>query len=1246
VERVWHGATSDAGGPMARSTATQPTETVPTGPVEIRVLGPLQVTRDGEQLRLGGPKPETVFGLLVAAAGRFVSADTLIDELWGEEPPASARATLQSHVSKLRRALGEAVVWERGAYRLAVDRDRVDAWRFEDEVTTARRDIATDPAGAARRLGDALALWRGHAFAGLVVSPTLEAEVRRLEELRLRAVEDRVDASLALGDHAGLVAQLETLTGEHPIRERLLAQHMLALYRSGRQGDALRVYDQLRATLSDELGIDPSPELRDLHHRILNQDPDLDPPRPAPAGPLTFLFTDIEDSTPLWEAEPAAMAEAVAAQDRVIAAAVEAAGGRVVSRTGDAIDAVFTDVQDAAAAAVAAQRDLADVDWGTLGSLEVRMAIDVGDVELRGERYHGPVLNRLGRILAAGHGGQVLLSGDAAEALVGVDDCETRPLGEYRFKGVGRPQQVHQLVADRLGFDFPPLRLDRTPVAPDEPVVSVRGYELREVLGEGDFGFVYRAYQPSVAREVAVKVIRPEYANQPAFIRRFEAEARFIAQLEHPHIVGLYDFWREPEGAYLVMPLRRGGSVADTLQRGPWNLGPALHLLEQVGSALSYAHRNGVAHRDLKPGNVLLDEDGNAYLSDFGIATRLTDAADDVVTSSLPYVPPEELRGEELTPRSDIFSLGVLTFALLTGVNPSGRTLPALSDARPDLPAELGEVLDTATHDQPSGRYERVEDLLRALRRAVGADVSGTAAPDRPHPARATARNPYKGLRAFQDTDAGDFYGRETLVDELLQAITAHRLVAIVGASGSGKSSVVRAGLVPALRAGRLPGSRAWLVADMFPGSYPFEELESALLRVAVENPGGLLRELRSDEHGLLRVVKRILPADDSELVLLIDQFEELFSLVDDEATRRLFLGSLAALARDARGRVRVVLTLRADFFDQPLDYPGFGDLLKAGIVPVTPPSEESLGQAISRPARSVGLELEPGLVAEIIADVRDQPGGLPLLQYALTELFRRREDDQLTIAANRATGGVVGALGRRAEELYLGLSREAQEVARQLFLRLVTVDEEVDDTRRRVSQSELDGLDVDLQHLENVLQQYASYRLLTFDRDASTRIPTVEVAHEALIREWSRLGGWIEEQRGNLILHRRLQAAVRDWSEADEDPSYLLRGGRLEQAERWAAGSGIVLSQQEDEYLAASRRLADEEEAATRQRRRSIVAGLATALVVVATLALVAAFQWRTAAEEARVAAAPTRCPPPRGSHAAGARRTIQLSE
>ncbi len=635
--------------------------------VEIRVLGPLDVRSDGVSVRLGGRKQRTVLALLAADVGKRVSVDALIDGVWGEEPTTAARSTLQTYVSNLRAAIGDVIVRDGDGYRLVADPAQVDAIDFEQAVARGAELLESNPAEASQRLCAALALWRGHAYADLPGSFALEIEARRLEELRLRAVETRIEAELTLGRHADLIPELEVLCEEFPVHERFRSQHMLALYRCGRQAEALRAYQKTRAYLADELGLEPSPQLQELERRILNQDASLLLEPEPQVQTLAFLLADIDDSTMLWELHTEAMRSAVADHDRIVMAAAESAGGRLVKRVGDGVDLAFADVGAAVVAASEIQRRLAVTHWNETGPLRVRMAVDIGEVEARGNDYFGPVLNRAGRLVAAAHGGQVLLSADAHAALAATHGgWQAKALGEFRFKGLGSPQNVFQLLVEGLPGDFPPLHVDRhsASAALRSFGRSVRGYELREQVGGGDFGVVYRAYQPSVGREVGIKVIRPELVNQAPFVRGFEAEAQLVAQLEHPHAVALYDYWRDPEGAYLVMRWLRGGSLRQALERGSWNLESASRLLAQVGSALAYAHRQGVVHRDLKPANVLLDEDGNGYLSDFVIATR------GQVTSSPAYVPPEELSGEAHTARSDIFGLGLLTFELLTD---SGR---------------------------------------------------------------------------------------------------------------------------------------------------------------------------------------------------------------------------------------------------------------------------------------------------------------------------------------------------------------------------------------------------------------------------------------------------------------------------------------------------------------------------------------------------------------------------------------------
>jgi serine/threonine protein kinase len=319
---------------------------------------------------------------------------------------------------------------------------------------------------------------------------------------------------------------------------------------------------------------------------------------------------------------------------------------------------------------------------------------------------------------------------------------------------------------------------------------------LLERIGEGAFGLVYRAQQAQVGRDVAVKVIRPDLANDPDFVRGFEREARLIARLEHRHIVPLYDYWRDRDGAYLVMRLFRAGSLRTRIDRsGPLTVPEAARIAEQVALALASALDQGIAHGDVKPENILLDDEDNAYLSDFGIARELPGSSPRHAGSGhVPaYASPERVRGGPPTHVGDVYALGMVLRESL-----AGRTLPR----------EVNEVLSRACADDPGSRYADALTFAEALRAATGSVVD-----EPPETASIEIANPYKGLRSFEEPDTADFFGRGRMVDRLVARLAERtdgsRLLAVVGPSGSGKSSLVGAGLVPALRRGGLAGSRA-----------------------------------------------------------------------------------------------------------------------------------------------------------------------------------------------------------------------------------------------------------------------------------------------------------------------------------------------------------------------------------------------------------------------------------------------------
>ena len=736
----------------------------------------------------------------------------------------------------------------------------------------------------------------------------------------------------------------------------------------------------------------------------------------------------------------------------------------------------------------------------------------------------------------------------------------------------------------------------------------IKGYELIDLLGQGGFGVVYRARQPLVERDVAIKIVLPQYASQPEFVRRFEAEARLVAQLESPAIVPLYDYWRDPDGAFLVMRLLRGGNLETALTQGAWSLPETDRLLDQITSALSVAHRNGIVHRDLKPANILLDEDRNVYLSDFGIAKnlRLTGKYDEVVglTGSPAYMSPEQIRQQPVSPQTDIYSLGIVLYEvingrqLFSGSSTTELLMKQLNEPvhnhlpNADMPDAIYAVIERATRKDPAQRFSDMRAFYAAFHQALISIGSvrpvNVAAADGDSAIEllelldlgdftfdsAALVNPYKGLRAFQEGDAADFFGREALIDQLASRLTEKsplaRFLAVIGPSGSGKSSVVKAGLIPALKHGVLPGADQWFMVEMTPGAHPLEQLANALLSIALTPQSYLAERLRASERGLLDALDQLL-LPNAQLLLVIDQFEETFTQVSDEAERLAFLDSLRVAVTDPDSRVRIIMTLRADFYDRPLLYQAFGDLVRQRTEVVLPLAASELERAIVGPAERIGLHVEPGLIAAIIADLREEPGTLPLLQYALTEVYERRDGRLLTLAAYQQSGGALGALARRAEELYEQSDPNAQAAIRQLFLRLVTLGEGTEDTRRRARWTEIMALASGAGAIQNILDLYGRYRLLTFDRDMQTRERTIEVAHEALIREWTRLRGWLDENREELRLERRLTTASDEWRTAGRNPDFLASGTRLTQFEELTRSGKLTINPGDLEYIRAS---------------------------------------------------------------------------
>jgi WD40 repeat protein/serine/threonine protein kinase len=782
----------------------------------------------------------------------------------------------------------------------------------------------------------------------------------------------------------------------------------------------------------------------------------------------------------------------------------------------------------------------------------------------------------------------------------------------------------------------------------------IKSYQVEGLVGEGGFGAVYRARQAIVEREVAIKVIWPAFANHPNFIRRFEAEAQLVAGLEHPHIVPLYDYWRDPEGAYIVMRYLKGGPLTNLMNGRQWSLPEVNRILGQITSALALAHRYGVVHRDIKPANILLDEDNNAYLADFGIAQIMSNSqTDDMAGLGSPaYAAPEQIVGGITSLQSDIYSLGVILYELLAGQHPfphledlsvtevnelrANAKLPTVMDKRSDLPRAINDVLQRATALDPKYRYADAESLARAFQDASGSAGRSNNGYGRSYP-MLVIPNPYKGLRAFQESDAQNFFGRESLVQRLINRMREtgeySRFLAVVGPSGSGKSSVVRAGLIPALRDGAVSGSEDWYYDQVILGADPFSEIENTLVGLAVNPPENLRARLLTSEDGLHNAVNSVLPDDGSELLLFIDQFEEIFTL---NAEPKHFLQSLYVAVTQPKSRLRVIITIRADFYDRPLMQVRLSDMMRERTEVVVPLSPTELERVILEPARRVGVIIDHGLVAAIVNEVKEQPSSLPLLQYTLSELFEKREGSLISPETYKELGGVRGSLARRADEIYSTFTEAEREAMRQLFLRLITLGEGTEDTRRRALLNEVTSLrdkDDSSQIMKQVIEKLGKARLISFDRDPITRSPTLEVTHEAIIREWNLLRDWLDEARQDVRFQRTFSNLTNEWDENGREPSFLMTGARLESYEKWALVSRIALTELENHFLLASitSRNQGKEEERNRKARlrllerqsfyraRYLALVLAIATIVGFALTMFAFLQSNRAGDEAR---------------------------
>jgi formylglycine-generating enzyme required for sulfatase activity/tRNA A-37 threonylcarbamoyl transferase component Bud32 len=746
--------------------------------------------------------------------------------------------------------------------------------------------------------------------------------------------------------------------------------------------------------------------------------------------------------------------------------------------------------------------------------------------------------------------------------------------------------------------DLAPHSLHVTGFAPE---TAVDGYRVKRLVAEGAMGEVYLALDEKLGRRVALKFIKAQF-DDPRALDTFLAEARVTARFSHPHIVTLYAAGVFQGRPYLALEYLDGETLRERLDLAGLPPREALRTLRAIAEAVAEAHRHGVVHADLKPENVLLPKDGRLRVVDFGLS-RLVGTKDASAGGTPAYMAPERWRAAPPTPAIDVWSLGIMLFEVLEGRRPMDEQALAAFAFTPKSLA-LPESLET----HPAGALTRaclsLDPAARPSAEEVAQQLSllldGGARPS------AELRSPFRGLEAFSEADTLDFFGRDAEVDALVERLRSEALVPVVGPSGVGKSSLLRAGLVPRLREGG-----AWVIVPVRPGRRPLVNLAAALLAVGktpsshsvppVDRVEALAAELETSPGALRRALREISTRTQARVLLLVDQLEELFTLAPAEQVAA-FAQTVSCGAADEPWRT--VVSLRDDFLGAFAAVEPFRAVLSAVAV-VRPLNRAALEEAVVGPLRRVGYRTDaPTLPGRIASELRGQPAALPLLQFACQKLWDRRDPGQRLLLQGEyeAMGGATGALAAHAQELVSELVPEDRALARTLFLKLLTAE----GTRRpRPREDLLEGLAPGAAAL---LDRLLERRLLVSGRQNGSSEAMVELAHESLVTTWPQLSKWLAETREARQLVDELEDAAQRWSRRGRLERDVWSGDVLRVAQQRVTEWQLVLGVEPRAFLEAS---ATREAKLQRARRSRVV----TSLVVLSALLLgstTAAFAFR----------------------------------
>ncbi|TNF38021.1 MAG: serine/threonine-protein kinase PknK [Deltaproteobacteria bacterium] len=763
------------------------------------------------------------------------------------------------------------------------------------------------------------------------------------------------------------------------------------------------------------------------------------------------------------------------------------------------------------------------------------------------------------------------------------------------------------------------------------PGAAIRQYELIRLLGRGGMGEVHLARDTRLGRKVAIKFLRP---GSPEALQRFLAEARVTAQCTHESIVVVHEVGDHGDRLFMVLEHLEGQTLAALLREGPLPPLRAVELALPVVRALARAHAFGLVHRDLKPDNIFVLDGGGVKVLDFGVAKLCADASardggaagerrapmaavpaplvtqDGALVGTVPYMAPEQWNGGRVDPRTDLWQLGLILREMVTGENPlvamgfagvarfaldADATLPPVADAAPQVPAGLARVIETCLERRPEARFQSADALAEALTALL---------PTRYGAALGADESPYPGLVAFQERDAARFFGRSRETDAMATRIRELPMMAVVGPSGVGKSSFVRAGLVPRLKA----SGEAWEVLVTRPGRRPLAALADvvAVADSAVDARGddarqAVLERLRAAPGDLGRALRERALRHDARVLLIVDQLEELYTLATDRDEQQAFIDALCGAADDASAPVRVVLSLRSDFLDRAAEDPRLIAEISRGLVFLRAPTGDALRDAIVQPAELAGYRFESqAMVDAMLAALEGAPGALPLLQFAASQLWQARDPRRrlLTRAAYDATGGVEGLLAKHADDVLAQLDAPAQRLCREMFRRLVTPER----TRAIVDVAELEGLAEDAEAARRTLQFLVEARLVVVQTDARHEGATVELVHESLIARWPTLQRWLEEDAEHAGFLAQLRTAARQWEARGRPQGLLWRGEAHDEARLFRSRFRGDLAPLEEGYLEAVFALAQR----TVRARRVLIAAIIVVLAALSAFALI----------------------------------------